>query len=145
MMGRTIRPVKPCILTIQLMMNQCVQYHKIKVPIESGKKPSPITLRSEEKISKLFSNIYGLYRQANFFTEVIKAVRKVDAGRAISLSAPLTGIPGVFSISPLPVVDHKGRIGFEVSGVLFEKILSIYAGTIRIYGNGMFYPNASAM
>jgi hypothetical protein len=132
--------VKPGILTIQLMVNQCVQYHRIRIPVDSAQKPSPIKMRAEEKISKMFSDVYGLYRQAKFFTEVVKAVRKIDAGRALSLSAPLTGIPGVFSISSLPVVDHNGRIGFEVSGILFDKIISIYAGNFRIFGNGMFYP-----
>jgi hypothetical protein len=145
MISRPPKPVRPCMLTIQIMVNQCMEYHTIKIPVDALKKPSPITIRSEEKISKLFSNIYGLYRKANFFTEVIKAVRKIDAGRAISLSAPITGVPGVFSISSLPVVDHRGRVGFEVSGVLFDKIISIYAGTFKIFGNGMFYANTPAM
>jgi hypothetical protein len=80
-----------------------------------------------------------MYKKGKFFYDMIDGVFAAQKDLPYSTIGPALGAPGVFSISPFPVVDKNGRLGFSVSGILFDRILEITVGTMRVFYKGNLY------
>jgi len=69
-----------------------------------------------DEVLNNFSTAYGYYSAADF-------ISKIGTGASTIHGA---GVPGIFSINPIPVVDDQGKLGFNISGVLAEFLARFY-------------------
>lgn len=69
-----------------------------------------------DNLLSVVSESYGYYSAADFIAK----------GFSGALSAHGVGVPGLFSINPIPAPDSDGKLGWRLSGALVEKILSAF-------------------
>jgi hypothetical protein len=89
-----------------------------------------------DNIMNKISNVYGYYDDAKFISDALKAV---EAGAKTSANLPALGVPGVFSINPIPVVGPDGRLGLKVSGILMDRIMSLWRFSSPMPGRRVYY------
>lgn len=87
------------------------------------------------------SALYGYVSAARFIKENLDAVK---AGNVVSKGLPKVGVPGVFSVNPIPVIGSDGRLGLNVSGLLVEKINGIWKLTQPFQGMYSYYQHTGA-
>jgi hypothetical protein len=57
-------------------------------------------------------------------TTITKMNADLIAGRPISYSLPAMGVPGLFSVDPIPRIQN-GKLVLKISGVLVDEILQV--------------------
>lgn len=99
----------------------------------------------EFQLTKYPRNEYEVGNMLDNLLEVLSL--GLDIYQLAELSTSLTtkslegtgfGIPGVFSISPIPTRGPDGRIGFTLSGVLAEDLMK-FGSRIKSPGHNCFY------
>jgi len=79
-----------------------------------------------------YNNKYDAAKQLDMLMDILvlewdlyslKELLKVMGGgkNALGQYGGGLGVPGVFSVSPIPERDHNGKLGFRISGILVDK------------------------
>jgi len=83
----------------------------------------------------VISTSYGYVDDGLFIKSALDAITKNVPGAAL----PSLGVPGVFSINPIPVVGVDGKLGLKISGILFEEILNLWKITNPLYKDRVYF------
>jgi hypothetical protein len=81
------------------------------------------------------SNAYGYLRAGLFISSALESIEKGVTGVAL----PSLGVPGMFSINPIPVIGADGKLGVKISGKLFDEILRLWKLTNPMYKDRVYY------
>ncbi|GAB4300258.1 MAG: hypothetical protein Kow0098_27500 [Ignavibacteriaceae bacterium] len=69
-----------------------------------------------DNLLSVVSESYGYYSAAEFIAK----------GFSSTLSSHGVGVPGLFSINPIPAPGSDGKLGWRLSGTLVEKIMTVF-------------------
>jgi len=76
-------------------------------------------LTSEKQVASMIDKVitvFNKYLDLSTLSDISAGIRNGKA--PIGLTTAMLGIPGIFSISPIPTTDKDGKTVFEVSGFL---------------------------
>lgn len=78
--------------------------------------PFPV---NREQTASMIDKVITAFNKYLDFSTLSDISAGISSGKvSLGSTTAMLGIPGIFSISPIPTVDQKGRTVFEVSGVL---------------------------
>ncbi|GEM_PF-6356819 len=100
-----------------------------------------------EQLDGVWNNIVGYYSTYRDLEDLSKAYSVSVGTKALGgISMASHGVPGVFSISPLPVVDKEGKLGLQLSGLLADKIIQVLMlSKSKITGQKVYYQYTPSM
>jgi hypothetical protein len=84
------------------------------------------------------STLYGYFDDGIFIGEALKAIN-AGAGSLGGTALPSLGVPGIFSINPIPTVGYDGKLGLQVSGLLVDNLIQIWQITQPLQGKRAYY------